>query len=225
VVDALLAALEEPNVEGRAASALARARAAGLRSDWEGCAKELDFGRLVFAARKVLGAGSSVETGVFEGGTSALLILSATPETFHVSVDPYGLPGQSYPLEEYRRWESFRKTTRRLAELADDCGVTYAHYLTDSRSFVEADLLPPASFNIVHLDGDHGYETVGAELSYFGRKLVPPVLFILDDHDDHYPGVGQALGDFPDLERVFHRMYDFPNYGWAGFSAWVSSGR
>lgn len=100
-VDQLLEAWESSSVVAAAEQNLERANSLGLSSDWAGIgAKEMDFARLVAAARNVLPEGGSVETGVFQGGTSALLILSCPPDSFHVSIDPYGLPTQSYEKPE-----------------------------------------------------------------------------------------------------------------------------
>lgn len=203
---------------------LSLAKSMGLTSDWEGTEKELDFARLCVAVQSALPPGGSIETGVLRGGTSGLLILSCAAESFHVSIDPYGLPSQSYEGMEYQDWKIMRSTLRALTELADDCDVGYSHYLTDSMSFISADLLHhPGPFRIVHLDGDHSYEVARVELEYFTRKLDGPAVFVLDDHDENFPGVGEAVGEFPRLARLFHRKYVFPPYGVCGFSAWLHS--
>jgi hypothetical protein len=223
LAERLLSAFSSADAEAEAAERLARTRALGFVSDWEGSPKEGDFARLVSAAARSLPAGSSAETGLFRGGTSSLMILADAPGGFHVSVDPFGLPTQSLPNPEYREWPAVRATLRGLHELAEGSGVTYCHYLTDSLSFIRGDLLAhPARFAMVHLDGDHAYEVVHAELEYFMAKLPGPTLFLLDDHDDHFPGVERALQRFRDeLTPVMHRLYDFPGYGEAGFSAWL----
>ncbi len=141
---------------------LEQAKSLGFSSDWAGIGtKEIDFARLVVAARNVLPEGGSVETGVFQGGTSALLILSCPADSFHVSVDPYGLPTQSYEKRECEDWETARRTISRLAGLAAERGVTHCHYFMDSQSFARADLpRHPGRFVIVHLDGPHTEEAV-----------------------------------------------------------------
>ena len=64
-----------------------------------------------------------------------------------------------------------------------------------STEFIRADLLShhQSSFRIVHLDGAHDKEAVVDELTYFRRRLPGPSLFILDDHDANFPGVGEAV--------------------------------
>ncbi len=75
----------------------ASCRAVDLVSDWDACIEKTnDFTRLCVAAGRLLPAGGSVETGVFRGGTAAILLHCASPDSFHVSIDPYGLPSQSY---------------------------------------------------------------------------------------------------------------------------------
>lgn len=206
---------------------LALCKALGLVSDWSAVpAKERDFACLVLAVMKHLPPGGTIETGVYRGGTSGILLLTCAPEAFHVSVDPYGLPTQSYALPEYVEWPTARATQRALHQLAASRQVTYCHYLMTSQSFISGDLLQhQGRFNIVHLDGDHSYAAVAAELQYFKRRLPGPVVFIMDDHDDHFPEVEQALqASTQDMTLLLHNMYEFPNYGQAGFSAWWYAG-
>ena len=75
----------------------------------------------------------------------------------------------------------------------------------------------------MHLDGDHSRAAVAEELRYFRKRIRGPALFILDDHDDHFPGVEEGLRDEGlKLVPVFRGLYDFPGtYGEAGFSAWL----
>ena len=196
-----------------------RARELELTSDWEGLPKELAFASLVVAARRAWPDGASVAVGVFRGGTSAILMLASRPGSFHVAVDPYGLPGQSYPIPEYEDWATFRGTARRLFELADDCGITFCHYLMDSLTFVRGDLLQhPGTFNIVHLDGDHSYAVVKAELAYFTGKLASPTLYLLDDDDDddNYPGVAKAAREIPTSCRCCTGRTTFRRTAYAG---------
>ena len=61
--------------------------------------------------------------------------------------------------------------------------------------------------------------TVTQELHYFRSCIGGPCVFILDDHDDHLPGVQQALGKAGQgLVPNFRRMYE-TKYGRCGFSA------
>lgn len=219
-----MAAFESPATARIAEERLAHARAAGMVSDWAGAeAKELDFSRLAVAVQQVFPPGGSIETGVLRGGTSSLLIQACAPESFHLSIDPFGLPEQSYPSAEYVEWKGARLTMRRLHTFADEHNVTYFHYLMGSHTFVQADLFRhPGQFNLVHLDGDHTAKIVEEELAYFIRKLSGPTVYILDDHDEHFPGVEQAVRRFEGrITPLFHKIYDFPNYGPAGFSAWL----
>lgn len=215
--------MESPEVVAEATKRVAYCRSLGLASDWEGCPKVEHFASLLIAAERILPAGGCIETGVYHGGTAGPLILSATSESFHVSIDPFGLPSQSYWAQDYGNWPVVRQTMSQLAQLAERQQVTFCHYLMDSVAFTRADHLQhPAPFRIVHLDGDHSHETVVTELQYFRRRIRGPALFILDDHDAHFPGVETALQTAGQgMHRVLHREYDFPNYGRAGFSAWL----
>ena len=113
----------------------------------------------------------------------------------------------------------------RLAHLAKERSVTYCHYLMAAADFTRADLLQhPAYFRIVHLDGAHTKEAVMDELVYFRSKLGGPTLFILDDHDTHFPGVGEAVTSSAGtgLVPVLHRYYEFAKtIQPCGFSAWL----
>ncbi len=214
-------------VVAAAESIITACREVDLISDWDACAeKNRDFAALCVAANRLLPPGGSVETGVFRGGTAGILLNCASPDSFHVSIDPYGLPGQSYSdmREVYGQWPEARRTMARLSRLAESREVTFCHYLMGASDFIRADHLQhPARFRIVHLDGDHSRAAVAEELAYFRRRIPGPALFILDDHDDHFPGVEEGLRDEgAGLVPIFHRLYDFPGtYGLAGFSAWL----
>lgn len=226
-------AFDTPELAEEARRYLERARDLGLRSDWAefGTSKELDFARLSVAVKRTFPPGSSLETGVFAGGSSGVLIQSGAQQSFHLSIDPYGLASQSYSHGDgehgYEDWAVARMTARRLTALAEECQVTYFHYLMDSAKFCDSDLLQHSGrFDLIHLDGDHSARAVKTELGYFIRKTSGPTVFVLDDHDDHCPGVGRALRAFRDeLSMLFHRTYDLPGYGVAGFSAWFRQGR
>jgi hypothetical protein len=224
----LLAEMQQPDIIDRARLSVERTRALGLYSDWDDCPeKVLDFGSLIEAAGRVLPPGGSIETGVYRGGTSGPLILCAAANTFHVSIDPFGLPSQSYVdlRGEYGSWPEARRTLSRLAALGEERAVTYAHYLMSATDFVRVDLLQhPSCFRIVHLDGAHSKEAVVEELTYFRKKVKGPTLFILDDHDTNFPGVGEAINSSAGagLVPVLHRYYAFPNIEPpCGFSAWL----
>jgi hypothetical protein len=221
-------AMSQPEIVTRATHAIELTRSLGLYSDWDSCAeKVLDFGSLIEATASLLPPGGSIETGVYRGGTSGPLILCATAESFHISIDPFGLPSQSYEAmkEEYGAWPEVRKVLARLSRLAEERSVTYCHYLMAAADFTHADLLQqPGYFRIVHLDGAHSKEAVIGELVYFRSKLKGPALFILDDHDTHFPGVGEAVTSSAGtgLVPVLHRHYAFAKTMQpCGFSAWL----
>ena len=224
----ILTAMSLPEVIARATQAIQLTRSLGLYSDWDSCAeKVLHFGALIEAAASLLPPGGSIETGLYRGGTSGPLILCAAAESFHISIDPFGLPSQSYEAlkEEYGAWREARMVLARLARLAEERSVTYCHYLMGAADFTHADLLQhPGYFRIVHLDGAHTKEAVIDELIYFRSKLRGPALFILDDDDTHFPGVGEALTSSAGtgLVPVLHRYYAFAEAMQpCGFSAWL----
>jgi len=225
LADRIRAAMQLPETRARADRMRRDACSRGLVSDWEASPEKMDaFARLVTAAQATLGPGGTLETGVCRGGTSALLVSSAPAEAFHIAIDPFGLPSQSYANRtKYGRWPHVRATLAALADLGRERSVTVLPYVMSSQAFIAADLFQhEAPIRIVHLDGDHSADAVALELGYFRRKLAGPALFILDDHDEHFPGVEQGLARSGEgLARILHERYDFPGYGIAGFSAWL----
>lgn len=223
----MLAGMEAADVRRRADDAIARCKELELVSDWDAVPEKMaDFYRVVFAAAHVLPSGGSVETGVFRGGTSGPLILSDPPESFHIGIDPFGFSAQSYAdlADAYGEWRAVRQTVAKLTALGAQHGVTYCHYTMSASQFVRGDLLEPSvAVRVVHLDGDHSEPAVIEELGYFRRKLRRPVLFVLDDHDDTYPGVEAGVRRAgAGMARVFHRHYAYPGFPTPlGFSAWV----
>lgn len=231
--------MTDPEVIRQADRNLAESRRRELFCDWgaspewdyAACPEKVqDFNRLVVAAARVLPPGGSIETGVYRGGTSGPLIMCAPPNAFHVAIDPYGLPEQSYKDAKgnidagYADWPRARGTLRQLGALAHERDVTFCHYLMSAQSFIDADLLRhPGRFSVVHLDGDHAVGAVIAELRYFRGKLGGPALFILDDHDNHFPGVQAGLDQAgAGLVRIFHNFYQVTSEGPpSGFSAWL----
>lgn len=223
----VLAGMESGPVRDSADDAIAQCKELGFISDWDAVPEKIaDFYRVLFAAAEVLPPGGSVETGVFRGGTSGPLILSDAPESFHIGIDPFGFPSQSYAdlADAYGQWEEARRTMAKLSALGARQNVTYCHYTMSASRFIQADLLEPTvDVRTVHLDGDHGEAAVIEELTYFRRKLARPVLFVLDDHDDTYPGVESGVRRAGQgMARVFHRHYDYPGFATKlGFSAWI----
>jgi len=217
--------MNAPQVIAAAARNRRDAEERGLVSDWEASPEKMDaFARLVVAAQDVLGPGSTVETGVCKGGTSALLIATLPRDAFHIAVDPFGLPSQSYAnRSKYGRWPHVRETLAALTELGRQREVSVLPYVMSSQSFVAGDLLQhDGTFRIVHLDGDHSADAVAQELMYFRAHIASPALIVLDDHDEHFPGVEEGMQRAGQgLVRVLHEYYPFPAYGKAGFSAWL----
>jgi hypothetical protein len=225
LVDRIRAAMQLSATHARSERMRREAVERGLISDWEASPQKMDaFTRLVIAAQDVLGPGGTLETGVCRGGTSALLVSSAPPEAFHVAIDPFGLPSQSYANRvKYGRWPHVRATLAALADLGRERSVTVLPYVMSSQAFIAADLFQHEDpIRVVHLDGDHSADAVALELRYFRAKIASPALFILDDHDEHFPGVDQGLArEGQGMVRILHERYDFPGYGIAGFSAWL----
>ena len=225
LAERIRAAMQAPHVIADAARNRRDADKRGLVSDWDGSPDKMDaFARLVVAAQDVIGPGSTLETGVCKGGTSALLIKTVPRDAFHIAIDPFGLPSQSYANRaKYGRWRHVRETLAALMELGRQQDVSILPYVMSSQSFVAGDLLQhDGTFRIVHLDGDHSADAVAQEINYFRSRIANPALIILDDHDEHFPGVEEGMQRAGQgLVRVLHERYAFPAYGEAGFSAWL----
>ena len=223
----VLEAMDEDHVCDAADDAIAECKELAFVSDWDAVPEKItDFYRTVVAAAAVLPAGGSVETGVFRGGTSAPLILSDSPESFHIGIDPFGFSSQSYTdlAHVYGLWQEARRAMAKLSALGAQQNVTYCHYTMSASRFIQTDLLEPnVDVRTVHLDGDHSEAAVVEELTYFRRRLRRPVLFVLDDHDDTYPGVEAGVRRAgAGMARVFHRHYNYPGFPTPlGFSAWI----
>jgi len=217
--------MEEADTKAKAQQILTKCRDQGLISDWDDGVSEKpkDFASLVVAICKVIPNGNSLEVGVFRGGTSGILIQCAEEEGFHVSIDPFGLPSQSYPeFEGYEDWKHARETLLRLHMLASEYRVNFCHYLMGSVQFADADLLThPGTLRIVHLDGPHDQKTVLHELRYFRTRIAGPCVFIMDDDNPNKPDVRNALAKASNgMEEILHRVYD-TEWGEFGFSAWL----
>ena len=225
LVEQIRTTMQAPQTHADAQRMRRDAEQRGLVSDWQASPEKMDaFARLVIAAQVVLGPGGTLETGVCRGGTSALLIASAPPEAFHIAIDPFGLPSQSYANRaKYGRWQHVRAALDALTALGSKSAVTVLPYVMSSQVFIAADLLThEGPIRIVHLDGDHSADAVAMELNYLRSRVAHPALFILDDHDEHFPGVEEGLArEGQGMVRVLHESYDFPGYGKAGFSAWL----
>lgn len=69
---------------------------------------------------------------------------------------------------------------------------------------------------VFHLDADHEYEAVRADLAKFMPFVVPGGVAILDDYDDAHPGVVRAADDFlvahPQF-KVHARHHEGPKNG------------
>jgi hypothetical protein len=195
----------------------------GPKSDWAGDSgsKVDDFVRALVASFALLERYqpfSTVETGVFSGGTSAVF-LKALPRgedgsAIHLGIDPYFAPDQSYRNAKAHGYNavSYLNALRDLSTIAHRHGTPYVPYLMSSQTFIAHDLLPSShDFRIFHLDGEHSLSAVEEELTYFSGKARGPCVFILDDIGPMFPGVLQAAenlrlkrGSFHELARFFY---------------------
>ena len=176
-------------------------------TDWadHSSAKVDDFLRAVLASFELLrhtGPFSTLETGVFAGGTSAIFLHVLGSEfqerSIHVGIDPYFTHGQSYPeYEEHYGIDAYLTGLNNLSETALRLRIPYVPYLMNSETFIRHDLLPGSfNFRLIHLDGDHSASAVLRELRYFTSKVEAPAVFVLDDLGEVFPGVAEAIEQF-----------------------------
>jgi hypothetical protein len=195
-------------------------------SDWATYSPEKirDFTRSLIAAVRVMGGDrpvSSVETGVFAGGTSALIMRilgDVFPDrSVHVGIDPYFTLGQSY--DEYADdygIDAYLAAMKDLGQLSGRIRVPYVPFVMSSRTFIEKDLLPDGfDFRLFHLDGDHSEEAVLSELRYFASKVTDSAFFILDDIGEVFPGVLNGAHRFREESPGFIelRRFDYTTRG------------
>jgi hypothetical protein len=189
-------------------------------SDWARYSPQKvdDFLKTVLATFALLDDGepfSTLETGVFAGGTSAVFLyalgLHFPNRSIHVGIDPYFIPEQSYPeFAETYGLTPYLASLKSLSDIGYSVRVPYLPSITSSTTFIRKDLLPGGyDFRLFHLDGDHTAEAVSAELDYFSSKTTKPSIFILDDLGDGFPEIDQALADFEKLHPEFSQLARF----------------
>ena len=204
-------------------------------SDWAEYTfeKTADYTRAVIASFAFLEDGapfSTAETGVFAGGTSAILLQVLgrrwPGRAVHVGVDPYFGPGQSYPdLADTYGLDAYLRALKNLGALASCLRAPYLPFVMSSGTFIHADLLPPSyRFRLFHLDGDHSREAVLRELHYFSSHSRDGAVFILDDVGEGFSGVSAAAGEFqqrqPNFTELKRFIYDL-EAGRIGFAVYA----
>lgn len=73
----------------------------------------------------------------------------------------------------------------------------------------------PTGADILFIDTSHLYEHTAAELKSYFPKLNDNGILIIHDTDGCYPGQDQAVNEFLELHKVFHR-HSFPRNGVVG---------
>lgn len=58
------------------------------------------------------------------------------------------------------------------------------------------DIIWEKDIDVLHIDADHEYEAVKADLLKFSQYLVKDGLLIMDDYDSHHQGVKHAIHEF-----------------------------
>ncbi len=189
-------------------------------SDWARFSSQKvdDFLKTVLASFALLSDGepfSTLETGVFKGGSSSVFLhalgLYFPNRSIHVGIDPYFIPEQSYPeYAETYGLVPYLSSLKTLSDISHSVRVPYLPYITSSATFIRKDLLPGGfHFRLFHLDGDHTGEAVSAELEYFSSKTTHPSIFILDDLGEGFPEIDHALAEFKRSHPSFSQLAQF----------------
>lgn len=123
-----------------------------------------------------------MEIGVGDGWFSSVLMKNLPKNSLHLlGVDPF-------PNGETQRGQCLKF----LSEVSILNGQTYAH-LERTSDFSG----PTGSLDFIHVDGDHTFEAVSADLAFCERYLSEDGLLICDDwRHPYFPGVTAAIFSF-----------------------------
>lgn len=170
------------------------------------------------------------------GGTSAIWTMRALKENnsarWFFTIDPYGdkpyKAGQDTMGTNMGYNDAlYRKTMRTLAQYAEMASLNHVHFKMTSLDFMrtypdiefwhEGQMTKDARYGFVYLDGDHWWEPVAQEFSWFHARLAPGGKIAIDDYnllggesavrqrlEANYPGEWIFQHTEDDHYRVWH---------------------
>ncbi len=146
--------------------------------------------------------GTGVEIGVFEGGFSAMFIEKWKGERF-IGIDPY----KNYPTEEYHdgcnRCDLFEVGKKTAARFENE----KKYFLFIQESIEATKHFNEGQLDFIHIDGNHHYEAVKADIAAWWAKMKPGGLFTghdfyFRDDDGMKCGVAQAVIEFSQAAQL-----------------------
>lgn len=156
---------------------------------------------LWLAARNVAGLGGAwAEVGTYHGGTAEFLLDTAASlgrgeVEFH-GFDLFDSPPPAYVAED--KQASLRKKSKELPLADVEAQLERFPNVTLHAGDVVEKLaaLPERDWSLVHVDVNFREPTLAA-LRYFGQRLVPGGVLVLDDYrEPSVPGVAEALDEW-----------------------------
>jgi hypothetical protein len=144
--------------------------------------------------------GAVLEFGVWEGRSLVAIAEAAAPRLVH-AVDHWrgSLSDDDMTLGLAQERDVFAAYTENTAHL--DNVMTHR---VDTVEFMSG-WSNPISF--LHLDADHGYESVKAQILWAKRLLIRGGVLCGDDFSDRWPGVVNAVRDTLPAATVEHYMW------------------
>ena len=129
------------------------------------------------------GNGEVLEIGCYKGCSTVFLAMACRQKGFEgvTTIDLFtGTPSWGVSID------TFAEASQRFCDyaLADFVRAVRA----DSRSY---DWNRPLA--VLHLDGDHEYEAVGADLERYTPHIAPGGIIVVDDYDSGHVGVVRAI--------------------------------
>jgi predicted O-methyltransferase YrrM len=140
-----------------------------------------------------------VEIGSGTGG-SMISLASGAPKAFLISVDPF------LPYDEEKYDGLARNITEgnepRFWQTAERFGFKNRTTNIKLKSTEAAAQVPDASCDLVHVDGNHSYEIVKADLERWWPKVRKNGMLIGHDYTTRFPGVIRAVKEWDQYSRI-----------------------
>jgi hypothetical protein len=171
----------------------------------------LGFTKVVSSFAEILksqnkGTVTILEIGVDRGQTTIPLLhnLVANEVDFvYVGVD---IRSDPTVVEQFMQMDGIRPHYQGSEHENPNCYYIIQNSLDWLPQFTEKN--PDFKFDIILLDGDHNYQTVTKELSYFNQLTLPHSLCVLDDYYGKYAHKDDYYADKPSHDGLDHKNFD-----------------